>query len=146
MMIVNMHTLQHFQQPHSKSFSDLYSFFHAAPEVHRDPSSLLVPINTTATFECMIHHCGHGCEVHWIINETSTAHQHQQNHHETQSFAFSSQHNGTTRVYIARVSVRASAVLNNTRMCCLIQDVIHGSRKSAQAVLLVISGNELLVR
>lgn len=113
--------------------------------MHTSPSSVLVPTDTTTTFKCIIYHCGYGCEVHWVINGTSTAHRHQRDHYENQGLSFFSEHNDATGVYTAKVSVRASAVLNNTRICCLIQDGIHPSAKSEQALLLVIPGNELFV-
>ena len=106
-----------------------------------NPSSLLVPIGTTAVFECKVRHClQRTCSVHWIINGSSTAHDHQQTQHEEHGFAFSHQRNTTTSVYTGRLAILASEGVNNTDLCCLIQDGINHSRKSGQATLLVISG------
>lgn len=105
-----------------------------------NPSSLLVSIGTTALFECKVRHCPQTCSVNWIINGSSTAHNHQQNQYEKQGFAFSHQRNATTNVYTGRLAISASIGINNTELCCLVQDGINPSRKSDQATLLVISG------
>lgn len=93
-----------------------------------------------AVFECRVQYCGSTCEVHWIINETSTAHPYQMKHFQAEHFEFTSQRNATSEIYTTTLSVPASANVNDTRMCCLIVDASHSSTKSAQAILLVTSG------
>ena len=122
-----------------------YSCTAAQPEVETNPSSILVPIGTIAVFECRVHQCPRTCSVYWIINGTSTAHDHQQDQHKEQGFVFSHQRNTTTDVYTGRISISASAGVNNTVLCCLIQDGRNPSRKSDQATLLVIAGTILYV-
>ena len=113
----------------------------AEPEVETNPSSLLVPIGTTAVFECKVRHCAQQtCSVHWIINGFSTAHEHQQDQFEEQGFNFFHHYNTTTSVYTGRLTVAASVRVNDTVLCCLLRDGINPSRKSDQSTLLVISG------
>ena len=40
----------------------------AVPEIETHPSSLLVPIGSTAVFECKVRHCPQTCSVYWVIN------------------------------------------------------------------------------
>ena len=113
----------------------------AVPEVIKNPSSLLVPENTTAVFECVIQNCIPECEVHWYINGTSTAHRHQLDSRKAQGFQFNRSFNESIGIYTTQLSINASRTLNNTRLCCLVQDGINfSSIKSEQAKMLVISG------
>ena len=110
------------------------------PEVEKSPTSLLVPIGTRAVFECKVRQCPWTCSVYWIINGTSTAHDHQQEQHEDRGFIFMHQHNTTSSVYSGRLEVTASARINNTELLCVVEDGINSPKASNQAILIVISG------
>ncbi len=118
-----------------------YLFTSAVPEIETNPSSLLVPIGTTAVFECKIRHCPRACSAYWFINGSSTAHIHQQNRHEERGFIFKYQHNTTTNVYLSTLAINASVGINNTQFQCVVQDVIHSPIRSDWATLIVASGN-----
>ena len=110
------------------------------PEFERNPSSLLVPIGTTAMFECKARHCPRTCSVYWIINDSSTTHNHQQDQYEDQGFIFEHKHNTTSNVYSSRLVVPGSVEINNTEFCCVVHDGINHPKKSDQATLIVVSG------
>ena len=107
------------------------------PEIETHPSSLLVPVGTTAVFECKVRHCPRTCSVYWTINGLSTAHDHQQDRHEDQGFIFENQHNTTTSVFYSKLAITASVSVNNTELYCIVQD---GIRISDRAILIVASG------
>ena len=110
-------------------------------EIETNPSSLLVPVGTTAVFKCKIRHCPETtCSIHWIINGNSTAYNYQQNSHEKQGFIFNNQHNITSSTFIGRLTIMATVRVNNMTVCCLVQDGITSPRKTKQATLFVISG------
>lgn len=112
----------------------------AVPEIEINPSSLLVPIGTTAVFECKVRQCPQTCSVYWIINGSSTAHDHQQDRHEDRGFIFEDQHNTTTNVFYSKLAITASVSINSTEFYCIVRDGINFPRRSDRAVLIVASG------
>ena len=118
----------------------LHFFFSPAPIIQTHPSSLLVPLGYEAVFECTIQHCPSTCEVHWLINNNSTAYPNEQQQFEDHSFVFSNKHDTDNKIFKGRLSVSSSVAVNNTHVCCLIQDGINSSKKTAQAILLALSG------
>ena len=100
-----------------------------------------------AEFECKIRRCPQlTCSVYWAINDSSIAHDHQQDQHEEQGFVFSHQRNTSADVYMGRVTIPASPSVNNTVLCCIIQDGRNPSQKSDPATLLVISGTVIIIQ
>ena len=110
------------------------------PEIETNPSSLLVPIGTTAVFECKVRHCPQTCSLYWFINGSSTAHDHQQDQHEGQGFIFQNHHNTTTNVFYSKLAIIASVSVNSTKFYCIVQDGINRPRRSDGAILIVASG------
>ena len=100
------------------------------------PSSLLVPVNTEAVFEC-IAYCVTVCDVYWHIGDYSTLNNHQKAIFIERGFVFFS--NSSSDTYRARLSLNASISVNNTRFQC---NVLLGANiiRSDTATLLVISG------
>ena len=112
----------------------------AVPEIETHPSSLLVPIGSTAVFECKVRHCPQTCSVYWVINGSSTAHDHQQDQYEEQGFIFEDQHNTTTDVLYSKLAITASVSVNSTKFFCIVRDGINLPRGSDRAILIVASG------
>ena len=110
------------------------------PEIETNPSSLLVPIGTTAVFECKVRHCPQTCSLYWFINGSSTAHDHQQDQHEDQGFIFQDHHNTTTNVFYSKLAITASVSINSTEFYCIVQDGINLPRRSDRAILIISSG------
>ncbi len=115
-------------------------FTFAVSEIETNPMSLLVPIGTTAEFECKVCHCPRACYAYWIINGSSTAHGHQQHLYEDRGFIFKHQHNTTSNVYLSTLAIRASVGINNTQFYCVVQDGINSPRRSDRASLIIASG------
>ena len=123
--------------------------FPAAPEFILHPSSLLVPVNTTASFECAAH-CVHTCSVLWYIGDNSAAHEHQRKPYERQGFTFIDQPtielaNGTYAAS-AKLTVNVSVNVNGSLIRCrtvLSGEHIHNSW-SQLAILEMISGKTFL--
>ena len=105
-----------------------------------NPSSILVPVNTIASFEC-IAYCVNECEGVWLIGGHSTAYDHQKLPFIEEGFDFpdSPATDGTFRTTI---TVNASAVLNNTQLWCHVRNTLNTAEDALShiAVLKVLSG------
>lgn len=106
------------------------------------PSSILVPENTTAIFQC-IAHCVQVCQAIWYIRDISAANPDARTLliQEGFSFPYSPPTSGTYRTII---SVNASTSINNTRIWCFVENVGRASGHeydtSDIAMLKVLSG------
>ena len=113
---------------------------YAALKIRQAPLSLLIPVNAVAEFTCEIQ-CAQSCVVYWIINGSSTAHQHQRDLFEKKGFTFFPYRNTGSNIYESRLEATATASINNTFVCCLVLDGDSPqSIKTNQASLRVISG------
>ena len=104
------------------------------------PSSILVPVNTVANFEC-IAYCTKTCEGTWYIRGTPTATSHEKAPFIHEGFSFP-RTSPTTGTYRTTISVNASITSNNTRLWCRVDNdgAAHELARSAIAVLYILSG------
>ena len=128
-----------------EAFLSILYYMYAAPIMHLDPSSLLIPVNSEAVFMCEAH-CTTSCTMHWLIGNTAVINEHQMRGHENLSFVFKSHQNQTQDgliVHSLQLTINTTVKVNNTRLCCVaaLGGLNTLSTKSAPAVLQVIQGN-----
>lgn len=118
---------------------------HAVPEIVVNPSSILIPLNVRADFECA-GRCERGCVIIWNIRGVATPHQHQKAIFMAQGFIFSDTLIFTDGLHKNTLSVNTSDItVNNTRLHCDIRNIYdRQSATSNIANLRLISGSPLL--
>ena len=110
------------------------------PVITKDPSSILVPENTSVVFYCA-GSCVGSCRINWHINGSSTARDFQRERFNRQGYNFT--YNNSDNTYSTTLVLNAaSAHMNNTWLQCAIDVIgyVHHSDTSDYAVLRVISG------
>ena len=114
---------------------------HTAPEIIVNPSSILIPLNVRADFECTVR-CESGCVITWYIEDYATSHQHQKMLFMEKGFIFSDTLILTDGLHKNVLSVNTSDInVNNTLLYCNIRN-IHDRQTATSNIanLLLISG------
>lgn len=84
------------------------------------PSSIVIPVNTVATFEC-IAYCTKVCEAVWYIRSTPTANPYGRRPFIQEGFSFPYTP-PTDGIYQTTISVNASTSVNNTELWCTVDN------------------------
>ena len=106
------------------------------------PKSLLIPVNTNAVFTCQAY-CAKMCNIEWFIENNNTANLHQKTWFQSRGFRFT-QMEKINMTYTIRLTVNASAIINDTELWCnvfLNSVTSHVRVMSHPATLLVLTGD-----